>query len=189
MNDLLQWLKGGDLRSDGASNQAAQAVLDHPELFEDLVEGLQCADDVVRGRTADALEKVSRERPDLTVEQFDLIIATLEKDRVMMVQMHLAMILGHLANHSETIPRSVAVLLNLLDDASPFVKSWAIVSLCIIARLYPTYREEITQHVAGLSNDASKAIRAKVRYAVEVLSNDTELFPKGWVKSSQLKEL
>jgi hypothetical protein len=58
--DLLDWLKGGTLRSDGAADQVADAVLIELVLFEDLLEGLKSEDDVVRGRTADAIEKVAR---------------------------------------------------------------------------------------------------------------------------------
>lgn len=65
MNQTLTWLSGSDLRSDGMANEAAQFVLDNPQVFENLFSGLPEPDDVVRGRTADALEKVSRGRPDL----------------------------------------------------------------------------------------------------------------------------
>ena len=65
MNTILEWLEGGDLRSDGAANQAAEVVLKNDVLINDLIEGLRHPDDIVRGRTMDALEKVARKRPDL----------------------------------------------------------------------------------------------------------------------------
>lgn len=58
--DLLDGLKGGTLRSDGTADQVADAVLIELVLFKDLLEGLKSEDDVVRGRTADAMEKVAR---------------------------------------------------------------------------------------------------------------------------------
>ena len=68
MNEILQWLAGGDLRSDGMANEAAEVILENPELIEELFEGLSSADEVVRGRTADALEKVGRTKPAFLAE-------------------------------------------------------------------------------------------------------------------------
>ena len=53
MNTVLDWLSGGDLRSDGAADQATEAVLQHPALIGDLVAGLDSPDAVIKGRTAD----------------------------------------------------------------------------------------------------------------------------------------
>jgi hypothetical protein len=55
----LSILEGRDLRSDGRSEEVVQQVLSYPSLLPDLIKGLSVEDDVARGRTADALEKVS----------------------------------------------------------------------------------------------------------------------------------
>lgn len=57
---LLTILVGGDLRSDGRSNEVVEKVLEDPSLLPVLIKGLCVEDDVVRGRTVDALEKVAR---------------------------------------------------------------------------------------------------------------------------------
>jgi hypothetical protein len=165
MNTILDWLSGGDLRSDGAADQAAKVVLQHPALIGDLVAGLDSPDAVIRGRTADALEKIARSCPDLTIRQLPLLLSLLKKEYV------------------DTI---IPALLQALDETRVFTKSWAIVSLCIYARKYPRYWEEIAKKIAELSNDPSKAIQTKVRYAMEILSNDEVPFPKGWVKSERV---
>ena len=92
-NQLLDTLSGGDLRSDGMANEI---VLANEELFEDLYDGLGEEDEVVRGRTADALEKVARSRPDLLLDHLQDLIRTAHSDPIAMVRWHLAMILGHL---------------------------------------------------------------------------------------------
>jgi len=187
MGDILEWLKGKDLRSDGSANQAAEAVLQQPVLLEDLIDGLNSEEVVVRGRACDALEKMTRERPDLTIAFLPLLLDTLRKDRLMMVRMHLAMALGHLALYPESVPRTLPALLELLEDSAVFTRSWAIVSLCIIARLYPRHRGEIIQHIEAYKDDTSIAIRSKVRNAMEVLTDENTPFPNGWVKSHHLK--
>ena len=80
MNQILSWLAGGDLRSDGEASEVAAFVLANPQVFDDLLDGLTISDDVVRGRTADALEKVARSRPDLLNEHLDLLIQVAERD-------------------------------------------------------------------------------------------------------------
>ena len=183
MNTILDWLSGGDLRSDGDADQAAEAVLKHPALIDDLVAGLESSDEINRGRTADALEKIARSRPDLTIGHLPLLLSLLKKDTVPMVRMHLAMMLGHFAEYSEYVDTIIPALLQALDETRVFTKNWAIVSLCIYTRKYPRYWEEIVKKIAELSTDPSKAIQTKVHYAMEVLSDDKILFPKGWVKS------
>lgn len=187
METILDWLKGGDLRSDGAADQAVEAVLAHEELFDDLAEGLKSQDDVVCGRAADALEKVARRRPDLMASQLPLVLESLKTEKVPMVKWHLAMALGHLAVFEALIPQIYPPLLELLEDPSVFVKSWAIVSLCIIARQYPEYREVTANKIAPLKGDKSIAIRSKVRSALEILTDDEKSFPKGWVKSEHIR--
>lgn len=186
MNTLLEWLEGGDLRSDGVSSQAAETVLKTESLISDLAAGLSHADDVVRGRTMDALEKIARSRPDLVLAYLPTILDLAKNDQVMMVRMHAAMIFGHLAVYAEIIPEVLPVLLGLLEDKSTFTKSWAITSLCIIARKYPQYHQKITAKVISLEHDPSTAIRTRVRYAMEILTDQSKPFPKGWVKSEKL---
>ncbi len=185
MNTILDWLSGGDLRSDGAADQAAEAVLEHPALIGDLVAGLDSSDAVIRGRAADALEKIARSRPDLVILHLPLLLSLLKTDTVPMVRMHLAMMLGHFAEYTQYVDTIIPALLQALDETRVFTKSWAIVSLCIYARKYPRYWEEIAKKIAELSTDPSKAIQTKVRYAMEILSGEEIPFPKGWVKSEQ----
>jgi len=60
MNRLLQRLSGGNLLSDGDSKEVAVFVLKQPENISDLIEGLNEIEDVVRARTVDAIELISR---------------------------------------------------------------------------------------------------------------------------------
>ena len=186
MSQLLGWLSGGDLRSDGMANEAAEFVLQNPDLLDELFAGLRESDDVIRGRTADALEKVARARPDLLVDRLGELIAVVESDKLPMVRWHVAMILGHLACYEEVVDQVTPTLLGLLEDGSVFVRSWAIVSLCIIGRKYPGWNEQIVNQVGPLQADPSVAIRSKARKAVKLLTDETVSFPGGWIKSKHL---
>ncbi len=189
MNQILEWLAGSDLRSDGMSNEVAEFVLKTPDILGDLLEGLREGDDVVRGRTTDALEKIARHEPEWLVSHLPLLIEMAQEDRVALVKMHLAMIFGHLANYGEHAEEMKSALDGMLDEEKVFAKSWAISSLCIYARLYPRECERIVDRFAPLRNDQSIAIRTRVKKAMVVLTNEKAPFPKGWVKAEGLKYL
>jgi hypothetical protein len=90
MNQVENWLSGGDLRSDGVSNEVTRVVIDNPGLLPDLVACLDAPDAVVRGRAADVIEKVGRTLPEALVPYLDRFITALSEDEVPMVRWHLA---------------------------------------------------------------------------------------------------
>ena len=187
MNQILTWLSGGDLRSDGMANEVAGFILENPAACEDLYAGLSEKDDIVRGRTADAIEKISRSRPDLLRDHLLEMIGLAQVEKVPLVKMHLAMIFGHLAVYPELVEQLMPVLVTLLDDESVFTKSWAIASLCIIARKYPETCQNILVHLGPLQGDDSIAIRSRVKKAIPLLTDPDAQFPQGWIKSEHLQ--
>jgi HEAT repeat protein len=189
MNHLLELLSGGDVRSDGQSDEVAALVLDNPALIDDLVEGLTNPDKVIRGRTTDALEKIAREKPALTLVHLPRLIEVAQKDPLPVVKMHLAMIFGHLVLFDEALDDLLFALLALLEDPSVFVRSWTISSLCLIARRQPATRDHILWCIVPLQDDPSVAIRSRAQKAVRLLSDERTPFPKGWIKSVHLQDL
>jgi len=189
MNQILEWLSGGDLRSDGLADEVTAAVLQSPGLFEDLYAGLFESDDVIRGRTADALEKISRQRPDLIAAHLPELIDLSRSDQVPMVKMHLAMIFGHLALYEELIDILQSALFDLLEAESVFAKSWAIVSLCIIGRMYLQRSDRIVNRISQLQTDNSIAIRSRAGKAHNIMTNPSASFPKGWIKCEMINAL
>ena len=189
MNQILEWLLGGDLRSDGLSTEVADFVLANPQLIDELLEGLDESQDLVRGRTADALEKIGRVKPELIVPSLPKLIDVAKDDPLPMVKMHIAMLFGHLAMYAEHVGAIMHALQGMLDDQSVFAKSWAIASLCILGRKYPQERDCIVERIAQLQGDESVAIRTRVRNALIVLTDETAAFPKGWIKSQHLKDV
>jgi hypothetical protein len=171
------------------ANEAADFVLSNPAVFDELFEGLTVPDDVVRGRTADALEKIARTWPDPFRARIPKLIQIAKRDDVAMVKMHIAMLFGHLAIYEDKIDKLYDALLELLQAESVFARSWAIVSLCIIARKYPEKSDSIVNRLVQFKNDESAAIRSRVKHALHLLTNRSASFPKGWIKSEHLQEL
>ncbi|MBI3352758.1 MAG: hypothetical protein HY036_09285 [Nitrospirae bacterium] len=65
MKTILKKLADGDFRSIGKSNEVVKTVLANPKLFPDVFSGLLESDPIVRMRAADALEKITAEKPEL----------------------------------------------------------------------------------------------------------------------------
>jgi HEAT repeat protein len=189
MNSLLRRLEGGDLRSDGDGDPVARTVLQRPRLFQRLYDGLHESSDVVRGRSAHALELVARARPDLLLPRLPELLQLAERDRVAMVRWHIAMILGHLAAEQLDASLVVRVLLRLLGDPSAFVRSWSITSLTIFGRLVAGRRGVITRRIAERLQDPSIAVRRRAEFALEALRSGESAVPRGWVKSTVVQSL
>lgn len=181
MNQLLELLKGGDIRSDGHADEVASDVIHDTELFELLLDGLDSEDDIVRGRTSHALEKVSRKYPELFKGLLSRFLKQALEDKLPMVRWHFAMLFVNLELSSKEKDDVISTLYVLLDDESVFVKSWSISSLTILALDNPNKKGEITAKIKFFENNQSAAVRNRVSKALKVLEECASL-PRGWSK-------
>jgi len=79
MIDVLDKLRGGDLRSIGRSNEVL-ADIDKALLFDAVFTGLRSANPVLRARSADAIEKATRNKPELLSRHKAEVVAILKND-------------------------------------------------------------------------------------------------------------
>lgn len=92
MSDILEKLRGGDLRSIGRANEVAQEVENKPALFESLFSGLFDDEPVVRMRSADVIEKVTKNNPELLSGYTSRVISILATAELQEVCWHMAQI-------------------------------------------------------------------------------------------------
>jgi HEAT repeat protein len=189
MNELLKKMSGGDLRSDGRANEVAEEVIKNPDLFNKLVEGCYETDDVIRARTAHALERISRTNQEIIQEFIAQYIKLATKDEVPMVKWHLAMILGNMTFPQKELDVIISTLIHLLEDDSVFVKSWSIVSLSLIGRKNKEFCKQIIDKMKSLQDDESIAVRTKASKAVDILKNENKPIPDGWSKTLKQKNV
>ncbi|MGA2239239.1 MAG: HEAT repeat domain-containing protein [Candidatus Bathyarchaeia archaeon] len=149
-----------------------------------MLEGLNEPDDLIRARTAHALERISRTNQELIRRLMPQLISLSMNDRIPMVRWHLAMIFGNTASTVEDNKPAISALLRLLKDESVIVRSWAISSLCIIGRREKRRRRRIIDAIGTLQHDKSVAIRARTAEALKVLRNENVPLPAGWSKAS-----
>ncbi len=162
---------------------------ENPTLFEDLLAGLDEPDAVVRGQTADALEKISRIHPEYFLSKISDLIRIASKDQFPMVRWHAVMILTNLLPLEEKVAEIYKSLIASLDDESAFVRSWTISGLCILGRKHPEERKSIVNHLTRYERDPSIAVRHRVTSAIRFLIHDRTALPSGWVKSQLVREL
>lgn len=170
MNKLLQRLTGGNLLSDGESKEVAGFVLEHPEQILDLFEGLYEKEDVVRARTADALEFISRKRPDLLKSQLPLLMELAVNDSVDMVRWHAAMIFANLEYEDLQLADVLPVLFHMLEDKSNMVKPWAISTLAILGIGHPEIKSEIIPHLEPLLSFNRPSVSNRAKKPSQLLS-------------------
>jgi len=175
------------LRSDGMAGEVARWVLGSRPLLEELLLGLGDPNEVIRGRTADALEKISRDRPEWLAPSLRILVRAAKLDPVPMVRWHVAMILTNLTGFQECVGSAATALVHLLNDESAFVRSWALTGLCMVGRAYARRRPAILRRLASLQNDKSIAVRVRATKAVALLLNDHLPMPAGWIKSRSLR--
>jgi len=167
MPALLDRLAGGDLRTPGRSAEVAAQVLAQPGLLDGLLDGLGDPDEVIRGRTADALERISAVRPDL-IQPFkrELLDRVGEPDH-WVVRSHLCQIVPRLGNLTPRERRRlIALMRGFLTDKSSIVKAVAL-DCCVQLSLAPGFADERSAATGLVGTCAAHgdtaALRARAR--------------------------
>ena len=182
MQDFERWLGEGDLTSDGRTDEIVTIVLNTPEAIGDLMDCLESQNPVVRAHTADALEKIGREKPEIFLPFIHRLLIAAEKDPLDTVQWHLAMLFGHLVLFEELIDPLTAALIEDLNKGGGFTKSWAMASLCVIGRLYPDYQGRIVGEISRFQTSSMPSVRKRAEKAMEILLKGGTI-PENWVKN------
>lgn len=186
MKDFERWLAEGDLKSDGRANEVVDIVLESPMVIEYLIASLQSENPVVRGHAADAIEKIGREKPEIYLPYTHRLIKAAEEDPVDMVQWHLAMLFGHLVLFEEYVDLLLAALIEQLNKGGAFTKTWAMTSLCIIARLYPAYQARIVGEISKYKGPDMPSVRNRAEKSLKIIL-EGEALPENWVKSPAIQ--
>jgi hypothetical protein len=97
MHPLIAKLQGTDRRSIGRSEEVAGDVLADAGQFRPVFDAMLLADPVVRIRAADAVEKITRRRPDLLRGLEDRVLTEVAAVGQQEVRWHVAQLLPRLA--------------------------------------------------------------------------------------------
>ncbi len=160
---ILALLEGGDRRTIGRSNQVAAIVSKEPELFPKLIAGLWSADPLVRMRTADATEKVTRKNRELLLpykkELLGLMAGTTEQE----LRWHLAVMVPRLLLNTKERYLATSLLTSYLEDRSSIVKTFALQGLADLAQDDPSIRPRVTEILREATRNGTPAMKARSR--------------------------
>ncbi len=170
VNEILDKLSGGDLRSEGRAAEVALEIIDDPSLLTALTKGLHSDDKVIRARTCMTMEVVSRDHPDLLLGTLAQLIELASTDTVSQVRWHIAEVFGNVAVSDDDAEQIISILFEYLSDKSKIVKYCAVQTLGILGKT-SSRREEIVSRISVLKNE-SKGLTKAVRKALENLGEE-----------------
>jgi len=163
MHVLLNKLQGGDRRSIGKVDEVVDQVLRSVSLFEVLVEGLQVKDPLIRMRSADAVEKVTRVRPDLLKPYKKILIRLAGETDQQEVRWHLAQILPRLPLTPGDRQAIVDTLYAYLNDKSKIVVTFALQSLADLAAADKSLQPGVIRVLEEFTEIGSPAVKNRGR--------------------------
>lgn len=171
MHPLLQKLAGGDRRSIGHVDEVVNEVQGSPDLFDVLFEGMQHQDPVIRMRCADAVEKISADRPELLAPYRDNLLDPVARCPQQEVRWHVAQMVSRLTWTDAERGRWVNILLNYLEDNSKIVKVSAMQALVDLARRDPKLPSRLVPVLREFVESGSPAMKSRGRRLLEELGD------------------
>ncbi len=163
LNDILEKLSGGDRRSIGRVDEVLADVRRNPELFEQVVEGLLNDDPLIRMRSADAIEKLTRDDPERLRPFRDMLLGRVAAIEQQEVRWHVAQMIPRLDLTTDEVARAKDILVGYLADDSKIVKTEAMQALAVLAARDPGLRPEVIEHLRELTRTGSPAMRSRGR--------------------------
>lgn len=163
MNAVLQKLTGGDRRSIGRSDEVVAEVLAEPSLFGPLFEGLLQPDPLIRMRSADAIEKITRQQPTYLQPYKTKLIQQVSQIEQQEVCWHVAQLFSRLELTSEDRQAVWQILSTYLTHQSKIVKTFAMQALAELAVQDASLRPGIIDQLETLTTTGSPAMQSRGR--------------------------
>jgi len=159
MSDILDKLKGGDLRSIGRSNEVVADVFCNPTLFGAVFAGMLNEDPVVRMRAADAVEKISEKCPQYLLPRKTALIRQVAFCEQQEVRWHVAQMISRIELNKEEWGHVTEILFGYINDKSKIVQTSAMQALEEMAEDDENLRPKVVAVVEELSRTVSAAVR------------------------------
>ncbi len=167
--NVLDKLRGGDLRSIGRSNEVARDIEKNVSLFKPVFKGLYDGDPIVRMRSADVIEKVTRDKPELLSNHTSKVISILTTAKQQEVCWHMAQIAPRLAYSPNEEKQIIKALKRYLTHKSKIVRVSAMESLANIAEKNHSILNEVIKIIKVQKATGSPAIQARGRKLLQRL--------------------
>jgi hypothetical protein len=163
-------LGGGDRRSIGRSEEVVADVLADPTLFDLIFDAISNDDPLIRMRAADAVEKITAQRPDLLRPHKHRLLTEFAAIPQQEVRWHVAQMLPRLSLSAAERRQVADIVESYLDDRSGIVRTCAMQALAEVAMKDPELRARVVPLLQRLTRDGTPAMRARGRRLLVALS-------------------
>ncbi|UTT43719.1 hypothetical protein [Exiguobacterium aurantiacum] len=162
--DIREVLSGGDLRSVGHVDEVVAYVGNDPDRFNELRTGLTDDRPVVRMRSADAIEKVTRRHPKLLQAHQASLFEQLQIATQQEVRWHLAQLMPRLMWTEDEAADIVHVLTDWIDtETSAIVIVNALQAMFDLSAVYPRFRFELKALLETQLETGSPAVKSRAK--------------------------
>jgi len=164
MNRLIKYLKGGDLRSIADVNKVV-SIIKTQENFDELFQYLFTNDRLVVMRTADAVEKITLQKPEYLTEYKQDIINLINTSVDKELKWHLALISSRLDLSTEEIGTVWNKLTQWAKDKkeSKIVRVNSIQTLFDLVKKNKELKKDFDLTILGIEAENIPSINARLR--------------------------
>lgn len=162
--DIREVLSGGDLRSVGHVDEVVAYVGNDPDRFNELMTGLTDDRPVVRMRSADAMEKVTRRHPKLLRAHQASLFEQLQIATQQEVRWHLAQLMPRMTWTEEEASDIVRVLTDwIAAETSTIVIVNALQAMFDLSAMHPRFRDELKALLETQLAADSPAVKSRAK--------------------------
>lgn len=163
-SDILSTLGGGDLRSIGRSDEVSRKVLEKPELFGAVFDGMTHGDPVIRARSADAVEKITKSRPDMLAPFKKRLLTEIADISQQEVRWHVAQMIPRLALSPNERVKVIKTLFSWVDsEKSRIVRTFSLQALADLAKDDAAIKKAVKEKLEDAVKNGAPAMIARSR--------------------------
>ena len=168
--DIREVLSGGDLRSVGHVDAVVAYIGNDPDRFSELMTGLTDDRPVVRMRSADAMEKVTRRHPKLLRAHRASLFEQLQIVTQQEVRWHLAQLMPRLMWTEDEAADIVHVLTDWFDtETSNIVIVNSLQAIFDLSAMHPRFRDELKVLLESRLETGSPAVKSRSKKLLKKL--------------------
>jgi hypothetical protein len=160
---IRKMLRSGRRLDPGRVWEVVELIDGQPGKLTQLVECLWDEDPAVANRAADALERVTRDRPAQAQRWTEPLLGLLAETEEKKLRWNLALVIPRLKLTSPECCRAAAVLRTYLDDQSSIVKTSALHGLADLTRQDHALLPEVLDLLRVAGRSGTPAMRARSR--------------------------
>ena len=174
MDEILNMLAEGDLRSIGRVQEILELVEDCPELFPEVVKAMAHQEPGIRMRASDAVEKISRSKPDYLQIHKTFLLKQLMTQTQQEVRWHLVQILPRLDLSPVEKVWVADVLFTFLEDSSKIVQANTLQALVELSWENDELFFRVRAAVEKMAEIGSPAVSSRAGKLLPLLNNDPD---------------